>query len=364
MDAELKTKLAKLQALLDERALDALLIQNVTNFAWMTAGASSYINTTNHLGEARLLVTPANRYLITNNIEAPRLRKEEVLESQGWEFVISPWYEPVDSIGRLTQGLRLGADGPYPGAQDLSADLIPMRTDLLPEEQKRFRILGQGCAQAMEAAVAGLKPGMTEFEIAALLGEQTQAREILPIVNLIATDERVYAYRHPLPTGKVLERYAMLVLCGRKHGMVASITRLVHFGALPDDLRRKAEAVADIDAALIAATSPERTLGEIFHIAQKKYAEHGFPGEWQLHHQGGPAGYLPREAIAIPGSELVVKVGQVYAWNPSITGTKSEDSILVKEDGVDILTQIPGWPTLPIDVQGRWISRPAILEIV
>jgi Xaa-Pro aminopeptidase len=363
MDAELEAKLAKIQVLLSERALDALLIQNVTNFAWITGGASSYVNTADNLGTASLLITPSRRYLITNNIEAPRLRQEEALDCQGWEFKISPWYEAVDTTAQLAHGLRLGADCHYPGAQDLSADLIRLRTDLLPEEQDRFRELCQGCAQAMQATVASLKPGMTEFEIAAILGEQAQRRELLPVVNLIATDERVYAYRHPLPTAKKLDRYAMLVLCGRKHGLVASLTRLVHFGAMPVDLCRKAQAVAEIDAALITATRPGRSLGEIFQIAQAKYAQLGFPDEWRLHHQGGPAGYLPREAFATPGSELVVKIGQVYAWNPSLTGTKSEDSIIVEKDGVDILTEIHGWPNLSIEVDGQCVPRPATLVL-
>jgi Xaa-Pro aminopeptidase len=363
MNTELDAKLAKLQALLYELGLNALLIQKVANFAWMTNGASSYVNTADNIGEASLLITSSNRYLVTNNIEAPRLRQEESLEIQGWEFIISPWYEASDSIARLAKGLRLGADGHYPGAQDLSANLIRLRADLLPEEQVRYRALCQGCAQAMKATAESLKPGLTEFEIAAILGHQAQSREILPVVNLIATDERVYAYRHPLPTPKKLNRYAMLVLCGRKYGLVASITRLVHFGAMPEDLRRKTEAVAEIDAALITATHPGNSLGEIFHIAQAKYAQLGFPDEWQLHHQGGLAGYFPREAIATPDSEFLVNIGQVYAWNPSITGTKSEDSIIVEGEGFSILTKIPGWPTLSIETQGQSIERPAILEI-
>jgi len=364
MNTELDAKLSQIQALLSERALDALLVQTVANFAWVTGGAASYVNIAQDLGLASLLITPTGRYLITNNIEAPRLRREEALEEQGWEFEIFPWYGAVDPIAHLTRGLRLGTDGHYPGAQDLSAELIRLRADLLPTEQKRFREVCQGCAQAMRATVDGLKPGMSEYEIAAILGEQAQRRELLPIVNLIATDERVYAFRHPLPTAKKLERYAMLVLCGRKYGLVASITRLVHFGAMPADLRRKAEAVAQIDAAFIAATRPGRTLGEIFQIAQSEYARLGYPAEWQLHHQGGLAGYRSREAVAVPGSDLMVKTGQVYAWNPSITGTKSEDSILVKTDGADILTEIPGWPAISIDVNRQRIPRPAILEII
>ena len=204
---------------------------------------------------------------------------------------------------------------------------------------------------------------MTEFEIAATLAQKTQGKEILPIVNLIATDERIYSYRHPLPTGKQLERYAMLVLCGRKNGLVASITRLVHFGPLPDELRQKSIALASIDANFIAATKPGKSLSEIFEGAQANYAEAGYPDEWRLHHQGGPAGYAPREAIATSDADWVVKEGQVFAWNPSITGTKSEDTILISREGNEIMTEIPDWPGINVEINGQIISRPAILEI-
>jgi antitoxin VapB len=362
MSKELETKLTKIFNMLAGQNLDALLLQGVDNFAWATCGAASYINTADSQGVGSLLITPKRRYLITNNIEAPRFQQEEELEAQGWEFVVSPWYEPDETISRLTTGMRLGADGAYPGATNLSEALTLLRMDLLPEEGARFKAVSQGCASAMQQAIQRVEPGMTEYQIASLLNEETQQRGILPVVNLIATDERIYSYRHPLPTDKKLDRYAMLVLCGRKYGLVCSLTRLVHFGSLPDELRRKSEAVAAVDAAFIASTQPGATLSEIFRQAQKKYAEVGFADEWQLHHQGGPAGYNPREAIATPSSQVTVAVGQVYAWNPSITGTKSEDTILVTKDSFEIMSEIPGWPMFSIDIAGLKIPRPMILE--
>ncbi len=361
---EFSQKQDHIRALLAERELDALLLRRVSSFAWATCGAASYVNTATTNGEAALLITPSGRYLITNNIEATRLEQEEKLAAQGWEFRVAPWYQAQDTVAELTAGLRLGADGPYPGATDLSGDLARLRANLTPEEGERFRVLGRLCAEAMDSAVRAVRPGQTEYQIAALLAQQAESRGVQAIVNLIATDERVFAFRHPLPTGKKLERYAMLVLCGRRWGLVCSITRFVHFGRLPDDLRRKAEAVARVDATFIAATRPGPTLGEIFRQATEVYAETGFPEEWNLHHQGGPAGYEPREYVATPGSTDVVSVGQAYAWNPSIAGTKSEDTILVGETGNEVLTAIENWPTLRVTVDGQEIARPAILEIL
>jgi antitoxin VapB len=66
--------------------------------------------------------------------------------------------------------------------------------------------------------------------------------------------------------------------------------------------------------------------------------------------------------VATCRSEEVVSIGQVYAWNPSITGTKSEDTILITEKGCQILTGMDEWPTIPIRINGQTLQRPAIFE--
>lgn len=86
--------------------------------------------------------------------------------------------------------------------------------------------------------------------------------------------------------------------------------------------------------------------------------------EWQLHHQGGLAGYEPREILGRPGANTVVAVNQAYAWNPSIAGVKSEDTVLVTETGHEVVTQIDGWDTQLIVVEGEPVVRPRVLEIV
>lgn len=361
---ELESKLARVGVLLDNYHLDALLLQRVSSFAWASCGARSYINTATTTGEAALLITRSGeRYLITNNIEAPHYEKEEELKAQGWEFCLAPWYGPNPAIAELTRGLKFGADMAYPGAVDLSTEVARLRTDLTPVEQERMRALSATAAEALGGSARAVKPGMSEMEIAALIEVEAQKRAVQPIVALVATDRRIFDFRHPLPTQKKLERYAMLILCARAQGLVCSLTRLVHFGKLPEEIRHKAELTAQVDGMVMSATRPGRRLGEVFGDIQKAYAAVGYDGEWQLHHQGGSAGYEPREFLGVPGSPELIKVGQAFAWNPSITGTKSEDTMLVTESGFEVLTQTPGWPMLRVTVDGRTIERPAILEI-
>jgi len=361
---EIEAVLHRIHSLLARRGLDALLLQRVSSFAWATCGAANYINTASTTGVASLLITPSEHYLITDNIEAPRMEREEGLVAQGWKFEVSPWYEKSGAVARLAAGLKLGADIAYPGAVDLSDEIAELRSVLTPEAMGRFRVLGQACAEAVSAAAQAVESGMTEHELAAHLCLEAQSRGAQPIVVLVATDQRIFNFRHPLPTANRLERYAMLILCGRQRGLVCSITRLVHFGPLPAELRRKMQATARIDAAMIHATRPGATVGDVFQAAQDAYAAAGYPDEWRLHHQGGPAGYEPRELIATPGSSFKVQAGQAYAWNPSITGTKSEDTFLVGADGQpnEILTTTPGWPMLSVTVDGQTYERPAIWE--
>jgi Xaa-Pro aminopeptidase len=361
---EFEIKQDRIKTLLAQHGLDALLLQRVSSFAWATCGAASYVNTATTFGAASLLITPAGRYLLADNIEGPRLDQDEGLKAQGWDFQVGPWHGDRVTEASLAAGLKLGSDAAYPGAVDLSDELARCRASLLPEENRRFRLLGQICGQAMDAAIRAVRPGQSEQQIAAILAYETQSRGAQPIVNLIATDDRIFKFRHPLPTAKVLDRYAMLVLCGRQKGLVASVTRLVHFGPLPAEVRRKMEATARVDAAVIAATRPGQKLGQVFQRIVDTYAETGFAEEWHLHHQGGPAGYEPREYLGLPGSADGVSVGQAYAWNPSITGTKSEDSILVGESGNEVVTTIAGWPMLTVPVAGgQPMARPAILEV-
>jgi antitoxin VapB len=244
------------------------------------------------------------------------------------------------------------SDVPFPGSKSIHEEIARLRSRLTPEESDRFRYLGHLCAETMTGVAQAMKPGMSEVYLAGLLAFEAQQRGIQPIVNLIATDERAFNFRHPLPTEKNLDKYAMVVLCGRRFGLVCSITRLVHFGSLSQELNHRVSATAQVNAALIAGSRPDRRLSDILAEAQQSYANVGFPAEWQQHHQGGIAGYEPREFLATPTSTELIVEGHVLAWNPSIAGAKMEDTILVGAHSNELLTSTPLWPVMPVKIPG------------
>ncbi len=68
---------------------------------------------------------------------------------------------------------------------------------------------------------------------------------------------------------------------------------------------------------------------------------------------------LPGQPLKHPDS---VQENQAFTWNPSITGTKSEDTILATSKGPEMITRPILYPTLSMEVEGISFIRPAILE--
>lgn len=359
---EVDAKLARLRQRMAEQGVDGVAIYLTANLAWITAGAATYIVESTDTSPVVALITQTHAYAITDTIEEPRLRQEMALADLGFEFVVEPWYDKGRAFGALTANLRIAHDGPSHGI-DFGADLRALRCTLQPEEMARLREGGQLAAAAMDDAIRATRPGDTEYMLAARLAAATRVRGGTPLVNLIASDDRIFRFRHPLPTAKPVDKYAMLVLCFRHEGLVLALTRLIHFGPLPDEVRRKAEACARVDARLILGTQPGRTLGEMWALARDAYRDEGYPEAIEEHHQGGSTGYQPREVIARPDELTTVGLNQAFGWNPSIRGVKSEDAILLTPDGIEVVTAIPGWPTLNVTIDGQTIARPAILEV-
>ncbi len=358
---EVDAKLLRLRRRMAERHIDAVRLTTIASAAWITAGAGLYVNESTDLAASSILVTEDRAYVVTDSIEAPRLQREEELGELGFEFLLKPWYADGDPAASLIAGKQIGLEGAGDGI-DFSAELRHLRTTLLDEEIIRLRRVSALAAEAMYQAIQAVRPGMSEYEVAAKLAEAARERGGTAVVNLIASDERIYQYRHPLPTDKPVERYAMLVLSLRKEGLVPSITRLVHFGPQSEDLRKRALALARVDARMILGTQPGHTLGAMFELARRAYREEGYPEAIEEHHQGGSMAYQSREVIAHPGDQTPIERNQAFAWNPSIRGVKSEDTILVGLHGPEILTRLINWPEWNIEIDGKTIARPAILE--
>jgi len=359
---EIEVKVARVRELLRARELAAVAFGTQANFAWITGGADNHVGLASEGGVATVVVTADGRHVVTSNIEADRVATEEIADC-GFELHAHPWHadELPGLIARLAGGGPVGADQSLAGATNLAGDLARLRWQLLPPEVERYRKVGETVVGLLEVTAREVSPGMSELEIAGRLAGRCFDAGLLLSICLVAADDRAYRYRHPVPTARAVDRHAMLVVGARRWGLAISATRLVHFGPLPTELARKHEAVCAVDACFLTETRPGARVSEVFRAACQEYARQGFPDEWRLHHQGGATGYAAREYRATPDSAEVVLEGQAFAWNPSIAGTKSEDTILVLGTGAETLTPCRDWPTLAATYAGHRVERPAIL---
>lgn len=366
MNRERAIKHRRVAAWLDRRGLTGVVLTRRCNFSWYTCGAHNHVGEASDVGVSSLVVTGEAAAVVANNIEATRLAGEELGEDI--RVVEYAYHDPAErrkAFAEVTGGGRFAADAPLEGLelQATDAEFDRLRWQLTEWEIRRYRLLCRDTADCVEQAARGLEPGMSEAALAGRLAGELRGRCITPWVLLVGSDERIDRHRHPLPTTRAVEKRAMLVACGERGGLIAAVTRLVSVGEPSAELRRRQRAVAVVDAAMIASTRPGVTLGEVFDAARGAYAEVGFADEWRQHHQGGSIGYLPREVKAAPGCRVEALAGQPFAWNPSISGAKCEDTILCTEAGPEILTRTGDWPVIEATWRGRALPRPDVLVL-
>jgi Xaa-Pro aminopeptidase len=207
-----------------------------------------------------------------------------------------------------------------------------------------------------------VKKGEKESAVVGRLCRELWKDRIDPITLMSAADDRVQRFRHPIPTERKVEKYLMVSVNARKWGLIVSLTRFIYFGRLPKELRSKYEANVFIDCTFMAHTQPGIPAREIFQKGMDAYQQRGYPEEWKLHHQGGSIGYTGRDYRVHLNTPDLVQENQAFTWNPSITGTKSEDTILATSRGPEMITRPILYPTLKLEVEGKVFMRPNILK--
>jgi Xaa-Pro dipeptidase len=258
---------------------------------------------------------------------------------------------------------KFAADIPMENASDANPILLSLEKTLCENEIGRYVHLGKVFSNVIESYMATIQPGDTEKEIAGRLGAKMWENGLEPVLLLIAADDRIYKYRHPIPTDKKLEKLLMISCNARYKGLVTKITRMLHFGKISPEFLEQYKQTIDIENAMAAATKPGVDEIVPYNIALKMYEEFGYPEMWKVHHQGGPQSYTNGFYLITPTTHNVVKLHQCYGFNPSITGTKTEDGFVVTEEGPLFITYPVTFPAIKSVIDGVEYVRPGILEI-
>lgn len=370
---EVQFKLARVRGMMRDSDVAAALLKTQANFAWLTAGGLNSVGVATELGVTSILVTPDEHYLISNATEASRTMEEEGLAELEFKLLTFEWFDNRElELARKAVGAAagsantpIGCDAPVaaPGFVNIDSAVAALRCELTSAEMERYTWLGARTSDAIDKVAASARPGDSEAEVVGRLLAELWKHRIDATGYIAAADNRIELYRHAIPTMRRIEKRFLLSVNARHEGLIVSATRMVHFGAPPPALAARYRDNLRIEATMIAGTRPGRTLGDLFADAVKLYAELGYADEWRRLHIGGSAGYAAREAKATPSARESVHMNQAFCWNPTLTGTKAEDTFVVLPGGPHMITGPTTFPSVELEADGVCLALPDMLVL-
>ncbi|NUB93397.1 M24 family metallopeptidase [Haloterrigena sp. SYSU A121-1] len=347
MTAVRDQKLTRLDEFMTERELSELWFLRPANFAWLTGGGNSTVDRAADVGVAALGYDGDAVRALTPNNEADRFREEEL--PSGVPVETFDWHESSlgEAVARESAD-GAGADVPtVPGLESIDASRL--RLPVTDRDRQVLERAGRATADAVETVAREVSPDDTERAAAGRLRDELWDRGLESPVVLVGGAERSQRHRHFTPTDEPLGDYALLTVVAVERGVNIAVTRTVDFDA-PSWLRERHDDASRVAATAMAATrdaaaADDGTAGDVFAEIERAYAAVGWEGEWQHHHQGGSIGFESREWIATPSHDAPVETPAPYAWNPTVQGAKTEDTVLISPTDVDVVTDTGSWPT-------------------
>jgi antitoxin VapB len=352
----------RVRAFLEREGLDALVIGRQDNFAWLTAGGDNRVITTSEMGFAYLVLTQDRQWLVSHAMDGRRFMDEQVA-GQGYDLVTLFWHQgsPQGKILEQTRGMRVGADFPLPGARHYGPEIVDLHYPFSDLDLERCRWIGQTANRIVAQVAEQLEPGVSEQEVAAALLHRYAEEGLTIDVLIVGFDDRISRYRHPMPTGNVLQRYALLHPAARRWGLHCNLTRLVHWGEPPSDVKRAMDGAAAIGGHVARMLAPGVAFADILAEQIRLYRKLGYSGEWMHHFQGGITGYTLADPTRCQDQEARVVERQAYDYFITITGAKFEELTLLTEQGPEVASLGPGWPQRTIQTPNGSIEVPDVL---
>ncbi|QDT13952.1 M24 family metallopeptidase [Alienimonas californiensis] len=363
--------------LIEARGLDAVLLTEPANLAWITCGAdlSGGASGAADGGEtaAAVFLTRRSRVLVCTDADSPHLFDRE-LPGLGFQLKQRPWRQPrAELLCDLCRGRVVGVDRPRgfeepaDAATDLRAALAELRAAPDPADAAALAELGADVAHAVEATCRGAKPGRTEADFVGEVAHRLLRRGITPALIRAAGDGRAddqphYAFdRRP-----VLQRLALRAV-GRRGGLHAHCGRTVAFPALPLQERAALLAAHGRAAQVQAAGLHHARAGvawpEVWASVARVYETTGPAADWESAPVALRTGFAPTEAILGPDAAETLRPGVPLVWQPRIGPAALCDTALVTADGpADPITGMEDWPRVKVCVADTTLRRPGVLE--
>jgi len=362
---DIEEKHQRIREFLEASGHDGVVFGLADSIAWFTSGGDLAQNLGSDQAAILLFVNRTSRAVITDNVQSSRVFEEE-LAGLGFQLKERPWYEDsLQVVAELCHNKKIATDLGQNGYTQLRREndpLFNLRRRLTGLERQRLRELGRTVSQAVEATCRNFDPGEREADVAGHLAHRLIREGVVPVDLHVASDDRFARFRRPSFTATPIRKRATIAVTGRRHGLCASATRTVAFGAIDAEFQKHHTLATMVDATCIFFSRPGEVISEVFRRAKRIYEKFHFPHEWTLDYQGSLMGYSPREVLLRPDSRFALDSNMALSWSPSVCAARSEDTFVVDSRGYEVVTKMRDWPAIEVAVKGYIIPRPAILQ--
>lgn len=241
---------------------------------------------------------------------------------------------------------------------DGSAALAELRMRKGSEELKAMQQAAIIAQNALLNTLETVKPGRSELEIAAelmvqLFREGSEAE--LPFAPIVSTGPNT-ANPHASPTDRVLQEGDMLLIdWGASFaGTFSDITRSFFCGDPNNEMKQIASLVEKANAAARLGGRAGMPAGKVDRLARDVITEAGY-GDYFTHRTGHGLGMEAHEPPYIyQGNPLILESGMVFTIEPGVYlpgkyGVRIEDDVVVEDEGLRSLTDLPRKVMRPTD---------------
>nr|WP_144861303.1 Xaa-Pro peptidase family protein [Mesorhizobium sp. J18] len=222
---------------------------------------------------------------------------------------------------------------------------LRMRKD--ESEFKALKASAGVADRAMQKAFAAIRPGMTETELAEVVGASFSSEGAAALFRIIGSGPNGAFPHHQTGSRKLQEGDAVVIDIGaRKGGFPSDITRMAAVGRPPEGYGQIHTIVEKAVQAALQAARPGVKAKEVDAAARKVISDAGY-GEYFVHRTGHGLGIDGHEPPFITAtSETILEEGMVFSIEPGIYipgrfGIRLEEIVILREDGPEILSTLP-----------------------
>ena len=236
-----------------------------------------------------------------------------------------------------------------PGATHLftPSTLGRLRMKKDADERARLKASALLADEAMQAAFAAIKPGMTENQIKQVVVDRFAEDGATLEFGIIGTGGNGAFPHHHTGDTVIQQGDAIVIDIGaRLDGMPSDITRMCVVGEKPEGYDEIHAIVEGAVQAAMRAAKPGVTAREIDEAARNHIAQAGY-GEHFLHRTGHGLGIEVHEPPYMTGSsDTVLEEGMVFSIEPGIYlvgrfGLRLEEIVYLTADGAEKFSELP-----------------------